>query len=225
MDKLIEEVEKLRKMGDLDSNSPVHKDFNNYARELGFDVKFSLVRFKRKEENEIIIEFPFLDIFVDSAKNKLKLLIDKKQSYKKGNIKYNEELKEKWNELVDKYNYPKKYKSQHLEIFTNSLERIVLNRLVYLFKDEVKLMAKGMPLKCQPEFVFSSSKPGYNIIFKNQDQLNLFKSKCEPDLKKSIQNLLKEKDTYGYYQEDKVEINYLHRNMESVQKGQLYRED
>ena len=106
-----------------------------------------------------------------------------------------------------------------------SLESIVIDKLIYLCRDNIIEWIKKEKLSPRPEYLFCSSHPAFNIIFKNQKDYERSKNTTQKKLTKYIHQLLESSDCYNYYEEGKVKLDMLHKEMEGLNLYGLSRQD
>ena len=164
-------------------------------------------------------------IYLKTTKNFVENGIDNQDHNWSSNINISTELIQHWNELLDKYNYSQDYKSEKMLIFIYSLEELITSKIVYLSKQQVIDWIDNKGINPKPEYVFSSSTPCYNIVFRNESDYNVFLRDFEPKLTSGIQNILESNNDYKYFKKQKVKINYLHKEMEGINLYGLSRQD
>jgi hypothetical protein len=223
------EIEKLKTSGSIEFNAKIYQDFNLYAKELGLNIAFSIFKDTEKAHTGISIangkyqSVSTISIMLKNTQN----LIDNNIKKSNWDSKYihTQRLIDNWYSLLEKYKYPIKYKTIPMLILFYSLEDFVISRLVYLCKNEIKEWMKNEKIEPLPEYIYCSSSPSYNIIFKNENDFNLFNDKYAHKVSTKIHTILKSNDKYDYYNTNKLKINYLHTEMKDINLYGLSRED
>ena len=225
------ELDLIKAKGTQLQNNDILTDFNKYASELGLDTEFSVYQDLKKSHSAIQLEngetkrVPTISIYLKTTKNFIDNGIDNNDHNWSSEYKYTADLIKRWNELLDKYNFAQDYKSDKMLIFIYSLEELITSKIVYLSKQQIIDWIDNEGLNPKPEYVFSSSTPCYNIVFKNESDYNVFMKDFEPKLSSGIQEILKSKNDYKYFKKQKVKINYLHKEMEGINLYGLSRQD
>jgi hypothetical protein len=225
------ELDLIKTKGTPLQNDDILFDFNKYASDLGLDVEFSVFQDLKKSHSAIQLEngetkrVPTISIYLKTTKNFVENGIDNQDHNWSSEYKYTTELIQHWNELLDKYNYSQDYKSEKMLIFIYSLEELITSKIVYLSKQQVIDWIDNKGINPKPEYVFSSSTPCYNIVFRNESDYNVFLRDFEPKLTSGIQNILESNNDYKYFKKQKVKINYLHKEMEGINLYGLSRQD
>jgi hypothetical protein len=224
-------IEIIKQSGTINPDAPIYAEFNDYAQILGLDVVFSVFKDKQTSHAAVAADnggsksVSTISIFLKTTQNLLDNNIDKNDSNWSSRYIHTNILTEFWNKLLDKYNYPTEYNTVPTLIFIYSFENFIITQLVYLCKKEIENWIKNNGIYPYPEYIFSSSFPSYNIIFKSKYDYNIFRRMFAKTVNNQIHEILKSNDQYGYYNENKVKIDYLHKEMEDINLYGLSRED
>lgn len=225
------ELDLLKAKGTQLQNNNILTDFNKYASGLGLDTEFSVYQDLKKSHSAIQLEngetkrVPTISIYLKTTKNFIDNGIDNNDHNWSSEYKHTADLVKRWNELLDKYNFAQDYKSDKMLIFIYSLEELITSKIIYLSKQQIIDWIDNEGLNPKPEYVFSSSTPCYNIVFKDESDYNVFMRDFEPKLSSGIQEILESNNDYKYFKKQKVKINYLHKEMEGINLYGLSRQD
>ena len=225
------EIEKLKFSGSIEPNANIYSDLNSFANTLNLDVSFSVFKSAKISNCAISTDdggtktVSTISIYLKTTQNCIDNGIDKNNNWDSKFV-HTQTLIDEWYKLLEYYKYTLEFKTIPMYIFIHSFEDFVIKKLVYLCKNEIKKWIE-INMKPIPEFIFSSSLPSYNIIFKNKADFTLFngdenKSKM---LIEQINMILKSKDKYGYCRNNSVIINYYYKGMENINLYGLSRED
>ena len=230
-EELEKSINEMKEIGTISFNEPIFIDFNDYARKLGLDVVFSTFKESKISHAGVQVEngksknVSAISIFLNTTKNLNENDIDTKNSNWDSKYKHTQDLRVKWYELLNKYTYPPDYITDPTLIFIYSLESIVIVKLVYLCRDNILEWIEKEKLRPKPEYLFCSSHPAFNIIFKNKKEYDLSKNTTQKKLTNYIHQLLESSDCYNYYEDGKVKLDMLHKEMEGVNLSGFFRQD
>jgi hypothetical protein len=216
--KIDAEIENAKNAGTIKTGESIYTEINGLANDLGLDVIFSV--FRSSEDSSVGImtdEIHYravstLSIWVRTTQN----LVENGAEGSNWDGEYNHTqcLVKKWNDLIIKYGYPNNYKDDKMKIFFTSFESFYLSTLIFSCKPLIKEMIQCRDVTPKPDYVFCSSEPAYNIVFKHSFDYYEFKQKqYEQNVTGIICAILKANAKYGYPIEERVKIHYLHGQM------------
>lgn len=224
-------VNEIKETGTITANKPIFIDFNDYARNLGLDVAFSTFKESKISHAGVQVEngksksVSTISIFLKTTKNLKENDIDPQNNNWDSKYKHTKDLIVKWHELLNAYSYPPDYITDPTLIFIYSLESVVVVKLVYLCRDNILKWIEKEKLRPKPEYLFCSSEPAFNIVFKNKEEFELSKETTQKMLAKYIHQLFESSDCYNYYEDGKVKFYMLHKEMEGISLYGLSRQD
>lgn len=230
-EELKQSINEIKAEGTIAADEPIFEEFNNYAKELDLDVAFSIFRDSKTSHAGVQIEegksksVSTITIFLNTTENLEKNKIDPHNSNWDSDYSHTQDLIHKWNDLLGKYSYPENYKSDPMLVFIYSLESAAIVKLGYLCRDDILEWMDKEKLQPKPEYLFCSSEPAFNIVFRNKDEFEKSKETTQKRLTEYINHLLINSDCFNYYNEGKVKFRMLHKEMEGISLYGLARQD
>lgn len=209
----------------------IHTDFNKYSRKLGLDVEFSVFNDLTKSRSAIRLDngdtkrVPTISIYLKTTQNFIDNGIDKHDHNWSSDYKNTEDLIRYWNVLLSNYGLSDKYGSDNMLVFIYSMEELITTKIVYHSKQQIIDWIDKQDFSPKPEYVFSSSEPCYNIVFKDQIDYDSFMSGNQEVLTNMIHKTLETNDDFKYFKNQNLKINYLHKEMEGINLYGLSRQD
>jgi hypothetical protein len=220
-------IKKIFSKGKIEIVEPIFKEFNSFLEEIGLDVALTTFHLQPKRAdlsenrsdngNDIAI-------YLRTGDNFIKNSLDANHNWN-GKYAHTKDIMEKWKELAKKFNFPITYYDYVAHVFIYDFENIYLTELVSSSKTDLLAKVKKANWKINPEYIFSSSVPAYNIIYDNQkDYDNALAKGYFQELTTLINNVLKTNDILKMYKTGYVEINFYHSKM-GINLYGLSRED
>jgi len=206
-------------------------DFNKYCKKLGLDAEFSTYNDLTKSRSAIRLEngdtkrVPTISIYLKTTQNFIDNGIDKHDHNWSSEYKNTEDLIKYWNELLIQNGLSEKYGSDKMLVFIYSFEELITTKIVYHSKQQIIDWIDKENFTPKPEYVFSSSEPSYNIVFKDQTDYDKFMNEKQEVLTSMINKTLEANDDFNFFKNQNLKINYLHKEMEGINLYGLSRQD
>jgi|SRR5690606_20335504 len=201
--------------GKVEITMPVFKDFNDYLTRIGFDTILS----------SFFDKLCLINIYVKATDTNIP-----KKFFNTGG-EYNgilrQDIIDNWIYLLQKYGYDiTKFDKDNFKVFVYDFETMYAQELIYKYGKEIIDKLKKAKLFVQPEYIFQSSVPSFNLVYKDLKDYNQSIDNCDIErIEEIIDNAFIYGDTLKCYKRGLVKINLYHKGMADLNLYGLSRED
>jgi hypothetical protein len=173
---------------------------------------------------------PIIDIYIRSNINYETLHIDERSNNWASTYIHTNNIREIWKMLLNKYSIEKEnYYDPDMLIFFRNTSKYILTGLVYSQRDEIKkLIYSKQVISIKPKYIYSSSFPGYSVIYDSENDYLIAKEKNEFYY---IENIITSKIVYLLPEEYKMDLklflknHFYHCEMKDISLYGLSRQD
>jgi len=222
-----ETVNSIFKNGRFEPKEPIFQEFNQYLEALDLKVAFSTFHLKPYDPRHSISSSngSSIGVYLRTTENFIANGFTANGNWN-GAYSNTENIKVKWKQLAENSGLPKEFYEFISFVWVYDFERAYLCSLLDYSKANFIRKLHAFRFRINPEYVFGSSMPSFNIIYKNKKDFDLAYSKGYFERISDLANkLLSTNDKFGMFKTNSIHINFYHKEMPDLNLYGLSRED